>query len=271
MKLSDINEKLINRYNNSSDYRRFIQAVFKIFLNMHRKTGAVTNCLKEFDANYMNDLENCNSIQPEKCLKYYYIISKIYANNSWYNFCCHTISKCYYNILCSYCENTRNSCFSKYLKNCKNCTTCKQCEYCTNCTRTTNSTYCNDCNFCNGCNHCKHCVSCNNSENCVNCNNCDNCKYCSYCNTKDMNCQCVNYYRIIHNHCNNCTGCINCSCCYDCNHCVNCIDCEQCDDLYNKSKCIMYSNDILHDHIAVVKDGYSSYFNCITGTNIHHE
>lgn len=190
MELSDINEELINRYNNSSDYRRFIQAVFKLFLDMHRKTGAV--CLKEFDANYMNDLENCNSIQPEKCLKYYYIISKIYANNSWYNFCCHTISKCYYNIFCSYCENTRNSCFSKYLKYCKNCTSCRQCECCTNCTRTTNSTYCNDCYFCFGCKYCKHCDSCNHSENCVNCN--------------------------------------DCSCCYDCVNCIDCEQCEQCDN-----------------------------------------
>ena len=147
MKLSDINEKLINHYNNSSDYRRFIQAVFKLFLDMLRETGD----------NYMNDLEICNNIQPEKCLKYYYIISKIYSNNSWYNFCCHTISKCYYNIFCSYCENTRNSCFSKYLKNCKNCTSCKHCEYCTNCTRITNSTYCNDCNFCNNCTGCINC------------------------------------------------------------------------------------------------------------------
>ena len=149
---------------------------------------------------YYDKINNQDDLSFEELLNLYYIVSKKYHNNSWFNFHCNSVchkNECYgendiRSHLVHYSKENRMSLFfSTYLYKGLN-----------------GNGENNYCIFCNNCNNCKNCINCNNCEFCVDCKYCNKCYECKNCNFSD-------YCR----YCNECDYCDSGYYCEKCDHC----------------------------------------------------
>lgn len=209
MELSDIKIILKKRRSIEKDYRNYCKNLFKYLSDCGYLSVTECDCEDIFELNgrcarlpdYYDKINNQDDLSFEELLNLYYIVSKKYHNNSWFNFHCNSVchkNECYgendiRSHLAHYSkENRMNLFFSTYTYKGLN-----------------GNGENNYCIFCNNCNNCKNCINCNNCEFCVDCKYCNKCDECKNCNFSEY-----------------------CRYCNECDYCDSGYHCEKCDHCY---------------------------------------
>lgn len=208
MELSDIKIILKKRRSIEKDYRNYCKNLFK-YLSEYHNNYPCDNIFELIEdkwtkpQDYYDKIYNQDKLSFEELLNLYYIVSKKYHNNSWFNFHCNSVgdycnNECYgekeirYHLLC-YSWDSRIIFFRSRYK-----TKGLRCASGLNIF----------CIFCNNCNNCKNCINCNNCNTCVDCeycNECSVCKNCNYSNNIDRGNECD--YCDSGYHCEKCDHC----------------------------------------------------------------
>ena len=209
MELSDIKIILKKKRSIEKDYRNYCKNLF----------GYINKALPPWEDEYLNiftihdtniipseyykKIYNQDDLTFEELLELYYIVSKNYHNESWFNFHCNISG--YFDQPTCYGENSINThlkwnetkSIDLFFKKHK----IKKCNE--------NNNYCI---FCNDCSNCINCIKCNDCDSCIDCENCNECKECINCRYSNRcnNCYESDYCYAIH-YCEYCEGCSRCT------------------------------------------------------------